>query len=215
MVCGRFKGHVDRESGYVYFFDSVTAETSWYKPKLCCASIFLLTVSKSKKDKSASPNNGEAGSSSSSGSDLMRTVGAITPRGFPRQHRSADGRTDETGFRVSYSFCADLGFKSRKLKFSPEKKEKTEEDGRNDKYLSKPYVAPVVRPETPPDLESANLQDQSFALVILWLDNQVFLSFTTLLDALLFILVYLTLYTHIFPFPLSLTCSRAFFSLGA
>jgi hypothetical protein len=35
--------------------------------------------------------------------ESMRTLGAITPRGFDRLHRRNDGSPDDTGFKESYS----------------------------------------------------------------------------------------------------------------
>ena len=131
LVCERFRGHMDKDSGYVYFFDSVSATTSWHKPKLCCGSLFLLT---------SSPNRKKANVSRKDDDPMQRTFGALTPRGFPRMHRTADGRIDETGYRISYSFSPDLGFKNRKLRFVAEQREKMGPDGRNDKWASSTNV---------------------------------------------------------------------------
>lgn len=124
LVCERFQAHMDKESGYLYYFDSISATTSWHKPKLCCGSLFLLSSSNRKK----------AGIKKDADDPMQRTFGALTPRGFPRMHRTADGKTDDTGFRISYSFSPDLGFKSRRIKFAAEKRAgKTAPDGKNDK----------------------------------------------------------------------------------
>ena len=158
----RFISYLDENTGYIYFFDSQSGTTSWHRPKMLCASLYLLTPPKNKTspEKELEQKNRR-----------MLEDRSITPAGNPRLHRTMDGRTDETGFRVSYSLSPDIGFKGVKFKFAPEAKIKTE-PVRNDKFMSKPYVPPIVRIPTPPKIGDAKLHDKPFALVILWMDNE-------------------------------------------
>ena len=158
----RFISYLDEDTGYIYFFDTQSGTTSWYRPRMLCASLYLLIPPKNKTspEKELEQKNRR-----------MQEDRSITPAGNPRLNRTMDGRTDDTGFRVSYSLSPDIGFRGVKFKFAPEKKVKTEAV-RNDKYMSKPYISPIERTPTPPNIGAARLNDKPFALVILWMDNE-------------------------------------------
>ena len=158
----RFISYLDEASGYVYFFDTQSATTSWHRPKMLCATLYLLTPPKNKTspEKAVEQKNRR-----------MMEDRSFTPAGNPRLNRTSDGRTDETGFRISYSLSPDIGFKGVKFKFAAENKVKTEAV-RNDKFMSKPYIPPVERVSTPPNIDAAGLHEKPFALVILWMDNE-------------------------------------------
>ena len=41
-LCQRFTSNIDKTSGYLYYLDEKSGTTSWTKPRIMCASLFLL-----------------------------------------------------------------------------------------------------------------------------------------------------------------------------